>query len=69
MVPGESVNGQTVQVFFNGSPVTEASWLDEILNHVAPSMFQAVEVYNGSTSVPPVFQPACGVIAIWTRRQ
>jgi hypothetical protein len=41
--------------------------VNEVLDHMAPSSIQAVEMYNGPTSVPPNFQPACAVVAIWTR--
>jgi hypothetical protein len=68
MIPGSPVSGTSVTVYFNGVPVTNTIWLNDLLEHTAPSMIQAVEVYNGSTTVPPVFQPACAAIAIWTRK-
>jgi hypothetical protein len=69
MLPGSGASGQSVAVFFNGIPVTDTMTLNEVLQHLAPSSIQAVEAYNGSTTVPPVFQPACAAIAIWTRKQ
>ena len=56
-------------MIFNGAPVTQRAWLNDVLTNIAPSMIQAIEIYNGSITVPPRFQPACGVIAIWTRKQ
>ena len=67
MLPGTSVSGQMIAVYFNGVPITDSTSLEEILKHLSPSSIQAVEVYNGSTTVPPIFQPACGAVAIWTR--
>lgn len=68
MLPGQNVSGQLVAIYFNGVPMTDATSLNEVLSHLAPSSIQAVEVYNGPTSVPQIFQPACGAIAIWTRK-
>jgi len=68
-LPGADVTGQPTRVIFNGAPVTQRAWLNDVLTNIAPSMVQAIEIYNGSITVPPRFQPACGVIAIWTRKQ
>jgi len=68
MMPGQNVSGQLVAIYFNGVPLTDATSLNEILGHLPPSSIQAIEVYNGATTVPPIFQPACGAIAIWTRK-
>ena len=68
-LPGADVTGQPTRVIFNGAPVTQRAWLNDVLTNIAPSMIQAIEIYNGSITVPPRFQPACGVIAIWTRKQ
>lgn len=68
MVPGAPAGGQPVTLFLNGTPLNNTMSINEVLDHLAPSSIQAVEVYNGPTSVPPAFQPACGVVAIWTRR-
>ena len=68
MLPGQNVSGQLVALYFNGAPMSDTMSLNEILSHLAPSSIQAIEVYNGSTTVPPIFQPACGAIAIWTRK-
>ena len=68
MVPGSSPAGRPVTLFLNGVPLGNALAINEILDHMAPSAIQAVEMYNGASSIPATFQPACGVIAIWTRR-
>ena len=68
MLSGSAPSGRMVQVFLNGTPVSSGPAVEEILRHLSPSMIQAVEVYNGPTTVPQHFQPACAVIAIWTRR-
>ena len=68
MLSGSAPSGRMVQVFLNGTPVSTGPGVEEILRHLSPSMIQAVEVYNGPTTVPQNFQPACAVIAIWTRR-
>ena len=68
-MPGADVTGQPTRVIFNGAPVTQRAWLNDVLTNIAPSMIQAIEIYNGSVTVPPRFQPACGVIAIWTRKE
>jgi len=70
-IPGSAAgfNGQLVQVIYNGAPVTQRAFLNDVLSRIAPSLIQAIEVYDGSITVPPRFQPACGVIAIWTRKQ
>ena len=68
-LPGADVTGQPTRVIFNGAPVTQRAWLNDVLTNIAPSMIQAIEIYNGSIMVPPRFQPACAVIAIWTRKQ
>ena len=65
--PG-SAGGPPVTLFLNGVPLNNTLAINEILDHMAPSGIQAVEMYNGASSVPATFQPACGVIAIWTRR-
>ena len=65
--PG-SAGGRPVILFLNGVPLNNTLAINEILDHMAPSGIQAVEMYNGASSVPATFQPACGVIAIWTRR-
>lgn len=69
IVSGARISGQMVSIWFNGVPLTDTASINEVLDHTPPSMIQAVEVYNGSTSVPPIFQPTCGAIAIWTRKQ
>ena len=68
LVPGSNVSGGLVAVYFNGVPMTDGTSLNEILSHLAPSSIQAVEVYNGRTTVPPIYQPACAAVAIWTRK-
>lgn len=68
MVPGAPSTGPPIQLFLNGAPIRNIAAINEILDHLAPSNIQAVEMYNGPTSVPPTFQPACGALAIWTRR-
>jgi outer membrane receptor for ferrienterochelin and colicin len=68
MMSGSSSSGRMVQVFFNGTPVSDPTAVNEMLRHLAPSSIQAVEVYNGPTNVPFIYQPACAVVAIWTRK-
>jgi hypothetical protein len=68
MIPGAPSSGRLVALFFNGVPITGAQAVNEILDHLAPSTIQAVEVYNGPTNVPPSFKPSCGAVAIWTRK-
>lgn len=67
-VPGTNVSGRAVTLFLNGTPLNDTTAINEVLDHMHPAMIQAVEVYNGPTSVPAMYQPACAVIAIWTRR-
>ena len=62
-----SMGGRQLRLWFNGVPIDDTMAINEILDHTAPSMIQAVEVYNGATNVPPNFQPACGAVLIWTR--
>ncbi len=68
MVPGTMSGGRPVTLILNGLPLNNRLAINEVLDHMAPTSIQAVEVYNGPTSVPATFQPACGVVAIWTRR-
>jgi hypothetical protein len=68
MLSGSAPGGNMVRLFLNGASVSNNSSVTEILRHMAPSSIQAVEVYNGPTTVPYLYQPACAVVAIWTRR-
>lgn len=57
----------SVQFFVDGVHVS-ASTIDVIMPHAIAGM----EVYTGSSTVPPVFRrgpldPRCGVVAIWTK--
>jgi hypothetical protein len=67
MIPGSADAGHSVVLILNGTRLTHVHSVNEVLDHMAPSSIQAVEMYNGPTSVPPNFQPACAVVAIWTR--
>ncbi len=67
MVPGANVNGLPVALYFNGVPLNRPESINEILDHLSPSSIQAIELYNGPSTVPPNFQPACAAVAIWTR--
>lgn len=67
MIPGAPVAGRSVVLYLNGVPLTAALSVNEVLDHLAPGNVQAIEMYNGSASVPPTFQPACAAVAIWTR--
>jgi hypothetical protein len=67
MVPGANNGTQSITLFLNGAPIANQIAINEVLDHLAPSNIQAVEMYNGPTSVPSSFQPSCGVLAIWTR--
>lgn len=60
--------GRAVTLYLNGLPLGNGFAVNELLEHLAPSSIQAVEFYNGGPSVPATFQPACGVVAVWTRR-
>ena len=67
LADGITLKGQMIATYFNGTLVSDTMALNDILSQIPPSWIQAIEVYNGSTTVPPIFQPACGAIAIWTR--
>jgi len=65
-------NGPCVMTYYlNGSPLPLAA--DISINHfVAADDIAAMEVYTGSSQIPPEFNSSlygsrCGVIAIWTR--
>lgn len=65
-------NGQCVMAYYvNGSPFPLAG--DISINHfIAPDDVAAMEVYTGSSQIPPEFNSSlygsrCGVVAIWTR--
>jgi hypothetical protein len=68
MLTGSVASGRMVRLFLNGTAVSNPTAVDEILRHMAPSSIQAVEVYNGASTIPFMYQPACGVVAIWTRK-
>jgi hypothetical protein len=57
--------------YVNGSPFPLAG--DISINHfIAPDDVAAMEVYTGSSQIPPEFNSSlygsrCGVVAIWTR--
>jgi len=60
-----------VLFFVNGMPLQVAGDMS-IDQYVAPEDVVAVEIYSGSSQIPPEFQSAllnskCGVIVIWTR--
>jgi hypothetical protein len=60
-----------VLFFVNGMPLQVAGDMS-IDQYVAPEDVVAVEVYTGTSQIPPEFQSAllnskCGVIVIWTR--
>lgn len=56
-------------IFLNGMPIQDTVSRKEILQFMAPSSVQAIEVYDGTNRVPMLYQPACGAIAVWTRKQ
>lgn len=60
--------GRGVTLYLNGLPLGNGYAINDVLDHMAPMSIQVVEFYNGGTSVPATFQPACGVVAVWTRR-
>ena len=66
---GANVSGHPVTLYLNGIPIGNTMAINDILDYTAPSMIQVIEVYNGSSTVPPAYQPSCGVVAIWTRKQ
>lgn len=68
MIPGSNAGGRPVTLYLNGVPLGDTFAINEVLDHMAPSGIQAIEMYNGSTSVPMTYQPACAVVAVWTRR-
>lgn len=64
-----------VQLYVDGMQVTRRQGNEMIGvyvdDFVTPSSVEGIEVYRGSSAVPPEFLTAgsnCGVIAIWTRR-
>jgi len=67
MTPGAPSEAQSVVLLLNGAPLRNNLSINEVLDYMAPSNIQAVEMYNGPTNVPATFQPACAVVAIWTR--
>lgn len=58
---------RSVQLLFNGTPITHASTVTEIMEKTSPGWVQAIEVYDSRATMPPEFLPHCGVVAIWTR--
>jgi hypothetical protein len=68
MLGGSVASGRMVRVFLNGTAISNPTAVDEILRRMTPSSIQAVEVYNGVTTIPFIYQPACGVVATWTRK-
>ena len=60
-----------VLFYVNGSPFTVLGDMS-INQYVAPEDVSAIEVYSGTSQIPPEFQSTllnsrCGVIVIWTR--
>src|SRR5438270_861315 len=45
-LPGGEVAGEPTRVIFNGAAVTQRAWLNDLLTNLAPSMIQAIEIYN-----------------------
>lgn len=73
---GRSISGSgshpcAMIYYVNGSPFPLSG--DVSINHyVAPDDVAAIEVYTGSSQIPPQFNSSiygsrCGVVAIWTR--
>lgn len=56
-------------LFLNGMPIQDTVSRKEILQFLAPTNVQAIEFYDGTNRVPMEFQPACGAIVVWTRKQ
>ncbi len=66
-------NAQTPVIYVDGVKVYRPSSGDpmSILNEIASTDVEAMEVYKGASSVPPEFSgsdAACGAIVIWTKR-
>jgi outer membrane receptor for ferrienterochelin and colicin len=70
-VSGSGSHPCSMTYYVNGSPFTLSG--DISINHfVAPDDIAAIEVYTGSSQIPPQFNSSihgsrCGVVAIWTR--
>jgi hypothetical protein len=70
-VSGSGSHPCAMTYYVNGSPFALSG--DVSINHfVAPDDLAAVEVYTGSSQIPPQFNSSlygsrCGVVAIWTR--
>jgi hypothetical protein len=58
---------RSVQLLFNGTPITYASAITDIMEKTPPGWVQAIEVYDSRATMPLEFLPNCGVVAIWTR--
>ena len=64
----ESQRCEEFAIMLNGTPITANHIaVEELLTSTPPGWIQAIEVYDRRASIPVEFQPACGVVAIWTR--
>ncbi len=64
----ESQRCEDFAILLNGTPITaNPVAVEELLTSTPPSWIQAIEVYDSRARIPVEFQPACGVVAIWTR--
>jgi hypothetical protein len=64
----ESQRCEEFAIFLNGTPITgNHDAVEDLLTSTPPGWVQAVEVYDSRARIPVELQPACGVVAIWTR--
>lgn len=66
-IPGGADGGQRVELYLNGVRLGNTVSINEVLDHMAPTDIQVIEMYNGMGSMPALFQPACAAVAVWTR--
>jgi hypothetical protein len=69
---GLSMSGRqrasTIQVYVDGTRMTQSESVKEALQLVTPREIEAMEVYTGVGRLPAEFlEDACAVIAIWTK--
>jgi hypothetical protein len=64
----ESQRCEEFAILLNGTPITANLYaVEEVLRSTSPGWIQAIEVYDNRARIPVEFQPACGVVAVWTR--
>ena len=64
----DTLQSAKVQVYIDGTRVTQSSSVTDALRLVTPRDIEAMEVYTGVARIPAEFlNDACAVIAIWTK--